>query len=412
MGEGAHMFEKSYMMRAFYQWCIDNKYNINCKFETKHSTYNGLIPHHYIKEDGTIILNISPGYASNFEIGNEVLQATVNFGEVRYSFSIDIDAIHWLKAKEIDEYLYLNGKNKSTKAFIINESEKLKEEEEEEENSGMKPEDIIKWLSENIDYYKKLLHIEDWHITFEIVKKNSPVSIQNEKLSNSDGGRMGDCQAEYQYKYAHIRLFVKEINRIDCLKRLVVHELAHVATDCVNLYTKYIDKISNLTDKEKLIAQKIRLDINELLAMQIENIVTGKEVDNGIISEKLDDADNRFRQDCYKENLIERQKVIIEDQSSKIDPYMIVEEEKQYDPYFWYQEYQKARHKKEWLDQVYTKEEELKKNAKRSERRYEVNEGIIIPYGATTVSDEVLTKQLSKQYFENYSKKIIIQIQR
>jgi len=340
------MFEKSYLIKAFYQWASDYNHTIEILLWFKHPSVNNNVPHQYlnIDEEEGLLFNISRG-SVHLEIGKDAIEFSFYLRGEDYKISADIDSIYWIRAKEVGEYLRLDGDDKPYIKGVftnIREEEKIKEEIKNK-RVGMAPEDIEKWVRENKDKYTNMLHINDWHITYKIIKQDDAVSIKNEGLHYNEGGRSGDCNTLYQYKSATIRLFAAQIHSIESLKRILIHELAHVAMACFNLYTKFFEERNIHFDSEKEIARKIKKDVHELLAIKIEAIIADKENDFIGIYEKASEADERFRIDCQEASILDKPRIVMDNKIVHADSFQIVEEAKKHDASYWYGQYQKAR---------------------------------------------------------------------
>jgi stringent starvation protein B len=340
------MFEKSYLIKAFYQWASDNNHKIEILLWAKHPSFNSTQPQQFLEidEEDFLLLNISKGCVHT-EIGKDAIEFSFVFRGEDYKISADIEAIYWLRAKEVGEYLRLDGVKKPyIKGVFTNLREKAKRKKEiKNRRIGMAPEDIEKWVRENKDKYTSMLHINDWHITYKIIKQNDPVSIKNEELHTNEGGRSADCSTIYRYSSATIRLFAAQIHSVESLRRILIHELAHVAAASFDLYRRFFEEGGKLFDSEKRIAKKLASDINELLAVKMETIIAGQQEDFIGIYAKASESDEKFRSDCYEYGVADKPVIIFDiNKEKKKDAYEILDEEKKYDSKFWYEKWQKA----------------------------------------------------------------------
>ncbi len=149
------MFDKAYLIKAFYQWCVDKKYQPHIEFSVEKNS-NIDIPKDHIDEHGNVVINIAKGAAGFLEIENDKLYAEVSFDNKIYKLGIDINTINWIRASEIEEYLYLNSDEKYEKYYTAiqknNDDERKHRQEKESRLVGMKPEVIQNWT---LDYVKK-----------------------------------------------------------------------------------------------------------------------------------------------------------------------------------------------------------------------------------------------------------------
>lgn len=292
------MCEKSYLIKAFYQWARDNNHTIEILLWIKHHSFNSNIPKKYLKEEN-LVFNISKKEVKRLEIEKDKIEFNVSGKGKSYKLSIDIDAIYWLRDKEAGEYLRLDDDDKP---YIKGVFTNVREEENIEKKIknrriGMAPEAIEKWIRKNFDKYTTMLHINDWAIAYQIIAQNHPESIEN------DGRIAADCDTRYQYKSATIRLFATQIHSVKSLRRILIHELAHVAMACVKLYTKFFEKIDKCSDSEKEIAKRVSRDVRELLAVKIETIIAGQKKDTVRIYKRASEVDEMFRRDCQEASL-------------------------------------------------------------------------------------------------------------
>ncbi len=91
---------KPYLVRAFYDWIVDN----DC---TPHVVVNALalgveVPQVYVS-DGQIVLNVAPRAVSAFNLDNEALCFTTRFGGVPTDIYAPIHAIIGIYARENGE---------------------------------------------------------------------------------------------------------------------------------------------------------------------------------------------------------------------------------------------------------------------------------------------------------------------
>jgi hypothetical protein len=152
----------------------------------------------------------------------------------------------------------------------------------------MRAKDIKKWLDQNSQHYINMMYLNEWHINICVISKDNIQEKENEETIKTRGFcAAGDCRALFQYRVASIRLFAKHIKNEAFLKRVVVHELAHVATSSFFLFTRYF-KNTGLYGNEFKIAARIERDVCEMLAVQFENVICGNDENKNFIRNHLE----------------------------------------------------------------------------------------------------------------------------
>jgi len=87
---------KPYLMRAIYEWCVDNGYTPYVSVVVDARTR---VPMEYVR-DGEIVLNIGPLATNRLQIGNEVIECTARFAGTVRELSIPIAAVAAIYARE------------------------------------------------------------------------------------------------------------------------------------------------------------------------------------------------------------------------------------------------------------------------------------------------------------------------
>jgi stringent starvation protein B len=87
---------KPYLMRAIYEWCVDNGYT---PYITVTVDSNTRVPMEYAR-DGEIVLNIGPLAASRLQIGNEFIDCTARFSGTAKELLIPVAAVTAIYARE------------------------------------------------------------------------------------------------------------------------------------------------------------------------------------------------------------------------------------------------------------------------------------------------------------------------
>ena len=87
---------KPYLLRALYEWCVDNGYTPHLAVKVDAQVQ---VPSEYVK-GGEITLNISPTAVHKLQMGNELIEFSARFGGVARQISVPIVAVHALYARE------------------------------------------------------------------------------------------------------------------------------------------------------------------------------------------------------------------------------------------------------------------------------------------------------------------------
>ena len=87
---------KPYLLRALYEWCVDNGYtpyvSVIVDAETR-------VPVEYVR-NGEIVLNIGPLAAHKLKMGNDAIEFAARFGGVPRDLSIPVSQVAAIYAKE------------------------------------------------------------------------------------------------------------------------------------------------------------------------------------------------------------------------------------------------------------------------------------------------------------------------
>tara|TARA_Y100001956_G_scaffold82350_1_gene102902 strand:- start:4610 stop:5098 length:489 start_codon:yes stop_codon:yes gene_type:complete len=88
---------RPYMLRAFYDWLVDNDLTPHLVVA---ATLPGVrVPEEFI-QDGQIILNIAPRAVGNLELGNEAITFNARFGGRPHSVIVPLYAVQAIYARE------------------------------------------------------------------------------------------------------------------------------------------------------------------------------------------------------------------------------------------------------------------------------------------------------------------------
>ena len=87
---------KPYLIRAIYEWCVDQGYTPYAAVVVDGRTE---VPRAYVK-DGQIVLNLSPEAVHQLVLGNEFITCSARFGGVAQNISVPIDSVAAVYARE------------------------------------------------------------------------------------------------------------------------------------------------------------------------------------------------------------------------------------------------------------------------------------------------------------------------
>ena len=87
---------KPYLLRAMYEWCMDNGYTPYISVTVDARTR---VPQEHVR-NGEIVLNIGPIAASRLQMGNETIECTVRFSGVARELVIPVAAVGAIYARE------------------------------------------------------------------------------------------------------------------------------------------------------------------------------------------------------------------------------------------------------------------------------------------------------------------------
>ena len=92
---------KPYLIRAIFEWCVDNQYTPFIAVSVNSNTH---VPMEYV-ENGEIILNISQNAANDLIMGNDDIQFMARFDGVPRKMQIPMNAVKGIFAKEVNQGL-------------------------------------------------------------------------------------------------------------------------------------------------------------------------------------------------------------------------------------------------------------------------------------------------------------------
>ena len=87
---------KPYLLRALYEWCVDNGYTPHLAVKVDSGTQ---VPSEYVK-NGEITLNVSPSAVHKLQMGNEVIEFSARFAGVARQISVPVGNVYAVYARE------------------------------------------------------------------------------------------------------------------------------------------------------------------------------------------------------------------------------------------------------------------------------------------------------------------------
>jgi stringent starvation protein B len=87
---------KPYLLRALFEWCVDNGYTPHLAVRVDSRTQ---VPNEYVK-NGEITLNVSPNAVHKLQLGNELIEFSARFGGVARQISVPVSNVYALYARE------------------------------------------------------------------------------------------------------------------------------------------------------------------------------------------------------------------------------------------------------------------------------------------------------------------------
>ena len=92
----AEIATKPYLLRALFEWCVDNGYTPHIAVKVDSRTQ---VPTEYVKNN-EITLNISPTAVHKLQMGNELIEFSARFGGVARQISVPVPNVYALYARE------------------------------------------------------------------------------------------------------------------------------------------------------------------------------------------------------------------------------------------------------------------------------------------------------------------------
>src|SRR5207245_2392042 len=99
---------KPYLLRAVYEWCVDNGYTPHISVVVDSRTR---VPMEYVR-NGEIVLNVGPVAASRLRMGNELIECTARFSGVVKDLVIPVATVAAIYAGENGQGMSFEPGNK------------------------------------------------------------------------------------------------------------------------------------------------------------------------------------------------------------------------------------------------------------------------------------------------------------
>jgi stringent starvation protein B len=108
---------KPYLLRAVYEWCVDNGYTPHISVIVDARTH---VPIEYVR-DGEIVLNVGPLAASRLKMGNEFIECTARFSGSARELVIPVAAVSAIYARENGQGMSFGVEKKTTEPEVSRE---------------------------------------------------------------------------------------------------------------------------------------------------------------------------------------------------------------------------------------------------------------------------------------------------
>jgi stringent starvation protein B len=103
--------QKSYLIRAIYEWCVDNEFT---PYLAANVDENTLVPRQYV-QSGQIVLNISSNATKNILIDNDWITFKATFGGNIQDIAVPVNNVLAVFAKENGLGMQFNQETNETK---------------------------------------------------------------------------------------------------------------------------------------------------------------------------------------------------------------------------------------------------------------------------------------------------------
>ena len=92
----AEISTKPYLLRALYEWCVDNGYTPHLAVKVDSRSQ---VPSEYVR-NGEITLNVAPSAVHKLQMGNELIEFSARFAGVARQISVPVTGVYALYARE------------------------------------------------------------------------------------------------------------------------------------------------------------------------------------------------------------------------------------------------------------------------------------------------------------------------
>jgi len=126
---------KPYLLRAVYEWCVDNGYTPHISVVVDSRTR---VPMEYVR-NGEIVLNIGPVAASRLQMGNEVIECTARFSGAAQELVIPVATVAAIYARENGHGMSFDPDKKETVREASGEEIAVPPDPKDPPKAGRKP---------------------------------------------------------------------------------------------------------------------------------------------------------------------------------------------------------------------------------------------------------------------------------
>jgi stringent starvation protein B len=109
---------KPYLLRAVYEWCVDNGYTPQISVVVDARTR---VPMEHVR-DGEIVLNIGPLAANRLKMGSEIIECSARFSGVVRDLVIPVAAVTAIFARETGHGMSFERETKALEGEAAQES--------------------------------------------------------------------------------------------------------------------------------------------------------------------------------------------------------------------------------------------------------------------------------------------------
>jgi stringent starvation protein B len=109
---------KPYLLRALYEWCVDNGYTPHLAVKVDSRCQ---VPSEYVR-NSEITLNVAPSAVHKLQMGNDLIEFSARFAGVARQISVPVAGVYALYARETGHGMTFEVE--SAKPAVQNETEK------------------------------------------------------------------------------------------------------------------------------------------------------------------------------------------------------------------------------------------------------------------------------------------------